>query len=123
MKNFRTVTPTILFAAVFVAVGTFTFHSGAQGVENKTVITGVISCRLCAGNHTLRTRKGPNQDGICTHTCVLQGSGYAIVTSGDVYLLKGNLTHIERLVGYKVTVTGTSVVHDGQRELDVVSIR
>jgi len=35
------------------------------------------------------------------HTCVFQGSGYAIVTSGDVYLLKGNLAHIERLVGYK----------------------
>jgi hypothetical protein len=123
MKNFRTVTPTILFAAVFVAVGTFTFHSGAQVVEKQTMITGVISCRLCAGNHTFRTRKGPNQDRTCTRTCVLQGSGYAIVTSGDVYLLKGNLAHIERFVGYKVTVTGTSVVHDGQRELNVVSIR
>src|SRR5579871_1447978 len=121
MKNFRTVTRTILFAAVFVAVGTFTFHSGAQVVQNKTPITGVISCRLCDGNHTLRTRKGPNQDGICTRTCVLRGSGYAIVTSGDVYLLKGNLAHIERFVGNKVTVTGTSVVHDGQRELNVVS--
>ena len=43
MKNFRTVTPTILFAAVFVAVGTFTFHSGAQGVENKTMITVLLA--------------------------------------------------------------------------------
>jgi hypothetical protein len=122
MKNFRTVTPRILFAAVFVAMGTFTFHSGAQVVEKKTMITGVISCRLCAGNHTLRTRKGPNQDGTCTRTCVLQRSGYAIVRSGDVYLLKGNLAHIQGFVGDRVTVTGTSVIHDGHKELNVVSI-
>jgi len=44
MKNFRTVTPTILVAAVFVAVGTFTFHSEAEEVENKTMTTGVTSC-------------------------------------------------------------------------------
>ena len=123
MKKYFSLTSAMVVATAFMAVETLTPHSGAQVVAENTTITGVISCRLCAGNHTLRIRKGPNQDGSCTRTCVLGGSGYVIVKRGDVYLLKGNLAHIERFVGYKVTVTGTIVVHDGQRELNVVSIR
>jgi hypothetical protein len=123
MKKIFSLTSSMVFVAAFVTAGIYTLHSGAQVVENNVTVAGVISCRFCAGNHTFRIRKGPNQDETCTRTCVLKGSGYVIVRGGDIYLLKGNLAHIERFVGYKVTVTGTSVVHDGQRELNVVSIR
>ena len=123
MKNFFSLTPAMVFDVAFVAAGTFTSHSGAQVVEKNMTIAGVISCRLCAGNHTLRIRKGPNQDRTCTRTCVSQGSGYIIAKDREIYLLKGNLVHIEGFVGYKVTVTGTRVVRDGQRELNVLSIR
>lgn len=123
MKNVFNLTPAMVIVIAFVAAGTSTSHSGAQVVEKNTTITCVISCRLCAGNHTLRIRKGPNQDRTCTRTCVSQGSDYIIAKDGDIYLLKRNLAHIEGFVGYKVTVTGTRVVRDGKRELNVVSIR
>jgi hypothetical protein len=67
--------------------------------------------------------KRPNQDGTCTRSCVSKGSRYVPARGGDVYPLKGNLAHVQGFVGGRVTVTGTSLMHDGYRELNVVSIR
>lgn len=96
---------------------------GAQVSEKNITISGVISCALCAGNHSFRIRKGPNQDRTCSRTCLTQGSHYVLVKDRAVYRLNGNVQNFSQFVGYRVIVTGIVSVVAGQNELSVLSVR
>jgi hypothetical protein len=94
----------------------------AQVAKDNITITGVVSCSFCAGNHSIRVRKGPNQDQTCTRICISQGAQYMLSRDREVYRLSGNLRGIDRLVGQRVTVTGATSVRGGHSELSVVSV-
>lgn len=42
----------------------------------------------------------------CTRACVRQGSDFALVSGGKVYVLKGNKSQIDKFAGEKVAVSG-----------------
>lgn len=119
----RIITRITRVLAVIGIAGTLAIPIGAQLPEKNITITGTISCSLCAGNHSMKVRKGPNQDANCTRTYIMQGSSYVLVKNDQLYRLDGDLETIRKFVGQRVTVRGTLSNIEGHNEVSVFSVR
>jgi hypothetical protein len=86
-------------SALFLSVALSTVAASAQ--SNQT-LTGTVSDAMCAGHHMMQG-KTPAQ---CTRECIKQGSDFALVSGGKVYILKGDKTQFDKFAGENVIVKG-----------------
>jgi hypothetical protein len=77
---------------------------GAAGLfaQASQSITGTVSDAMCGAHHMMKDAT-PAQ---CTRECVKQGSDFALVSGGKVYILKGDKTQLDKFAGENVVVKG-----------------
>ena len=88
-------------------VGLSAFLVLAQAVshaENKTVLTGTVTCASIVNHQFPRYRADTLQS--WTLRCVQNGAAYVLKVGDQVYPLSGNRKELERFAGGKATVVG-----------------
>ena len=92
------------FGKFGVLLATVVLTAGLSAAES---FTGEVSDAMCGAKHEMGG--SPTE---CTHSCVGQGSKYALVVGEKVYTLetgdKAALEKLNGLAGKKATVTGTA---------------
>jgi len=76
-------------------------NSDASKTSLPLTLTGTVSDSLCGVKHMMN-----GDDAKCVHSCIKNGSQYALVVDQQVYSLKGRSKELEELAGQRVTVTG-----------------
>jgi hypothetical protein len=89
------------FCLAVVSVGA-SFLTSQPSANNQIALTGIISDSMCGAKHMMS-----GDDAKCTHTCVKNGSQYALVSDDKVYALAGQNEELDKLAGRKVVVTGS----------------
>lgn len=107
----RSVT-TLSVAALGLVTFLLTSHSRAS--DSQVSLTGTISDSMCGAKHMMS-----GDDPKCVHSCIKNGSQYALVVDDKVYVLQGRKEELDKFAGQKAIVTGT--VHDAS--LQVVSVK
>lgn len=75
----------------------------AASAQSRQTLTGNISDAMCGAHHMMHGATAAK----CTRECVKQGSDFALVSGGKVYILKGDKSRFDKFSGQPVTVEGT----------------
>lgn len=73
-----------------------------SAAQTTQTFTGTVSDAMCGAHHMMKDATSAK----CTRACVKQGSDFAIVSDGKVYILKGYKAQIDKFAGEKVVVKG-----------------
>jgi hypothetical protein len=86
-------------SVLFLSVALSTVAASAQ--PNQT-LSGTESDAMCGAHHMMKDATAAQ----CTRACVKQGSDFALVSGGKVYILKGDKTQFDKFAGENVVVKG-----------------
>ncbi len=101
-KTISRIAMVMMAAAAIAWFGAVASRVQADESASQTTLTGVVSDAMCGAHHTMQGMSAAD----CTRMCVKAGSGYALVVSDKVYLLKGASAQLNKYAGQKVTVKG-----------------
>ena len=73
-----------------------------SAAQRTQTFTGTVSDAMCGAHHMMKDATSAE----CTRACVKQGSDFALVSDGKVYILKGDKAQIDKFAGEKVVVKG-----------------
>jgi hypothetical protein len=66
--------------------------------------SGLVTDSYCGARHQRHSNLTPED---CTRACVRRGASYVLVNGDHRYILSGNKESLNKLLGTRVTVTGT----------------
>lgn len=75
----------------------------AATAQSRQTLTGNISDAMCGAHHMMHGATASQ----CTRECVKEGSDFALVSGGKVYILKGDKGRFDKFAGQHVTIKGT----------------
>jgi hypothetical protein len=79
-----------------------TLFVGVAFAQSSQTMTGTVTDSMCGAHHMMQGETAAQ----CTRECIKQGSDFALVSGGKVYLLKGNKSEVDKFAGQHVTVKG-----------------
>lgn len=77
--------------------------SSSSAMELSTV-SGMVTDSYCGARHSRNSNRSSTE---CVRYCTHRGAGYILVSSGGVYMLRGNRAMFNRFAGQRAKVTGT----------------
>jgi hypothetical protein len=89
----------IKFIGTVAALVLGTMSLFAQATQT---LTGTVSDAMCGAHHMMKDATAAQ----CTRECVKQGSDFALVSGGKVYILKGDKAQFDKFAGENVIVKG-----------------
>ncbi len=70
--------------------------------QSSQTLTGTVTDTMCGAKHMMTNVSAAQ----CVRECVKGGSGYALLSGGKVYALRGEIKQIDKYAGQNVTITG-----------------
>jgi ribosomal protein L19 len=85
-----------------VLVPVFAFAAMTMVAQSSQKLTGTVTDSMCGKKHMMQGATAAQ----CTRACIKSGAGYALVSDGKVYVLKGDKAQFDKFAGANVVIEG-----------------